>query len=201
MRKSKKGLLLAGSIVGIVSAVLMLISCMFLGLFTAIFSEQLIYDTYANDPAYEIVEEYDGSYIIYDAETGEELFTEEDIVVMVQIPRMIIGMTVGGLSAFAIILMIFGILVLVNTCRDKSNKGPIITLLVFGALMGELLVVGLMIAGLCIKDKPEELPEEDIVVEPTKPNTTPRERTSTRKTTNKTTTATTPRATRKKSIQ
>ena len=165
MGKTKRGLLLAGSIVAIVGAAWMLILCLFLSLFSFVYSETLILESYKSDPAYEVIEEIDGSIVIYDTETGDIVMNEDDIFYAVTVPKIIISVSTIYIFAMAITTLILSIIVLSNTIKRKTKKGPIIALIVFSVLLSDIVVAGLIIAGLCIKDMPKEDKEEDIIVE------------------------------------
>ncbi len=155
MRKTKKGMLLAGSIIAIVAALSMLITGFVMLVANNIVDSNFVYDIYVNDPAYTIDEQLDGSFIIYDKVTGEVELDSEDIDMVVDIVKTIFVAAGVVLLVLAAADATLGILILVNTCKNKFKKGLTIGLLVCGVFTGSILVIGFMIAALCIKDKVE----------------------------------------------
>lgn len=168
MNKAKKGFLIAGSILSLVAVVFAMFFSLGMSLVNMVITEDFMLETYLEDPYFEVVEDIDGSYTIYD-EDGYVVFTDEDISIVVELAHDIInGFNFFNIS-IAIAAAIFAIRLLVKVAKGKCTKGSIIVLLVLTALQMNLLATVFMIIALCKKDhKAEEenpdiqLPTEDI---------------------------------------
>ncbi len=160
MKRTKKGLLVAGAIISILVVLFMMIISLGLSLVNMMVNEDFILDTYKEDPSYEVVENTDGSYVIIDQD-GLEI-TSGDIEIIVNIVKGIIN-TFNFMNMTSVVLtLIFAIMIFVKVSKDKDCKGAIITLIVLSVLQWNFLTLALMIVALCIKDERQEDKEKDI---------------------------------------
>ena len=152
MRKVKKNMLLVGSILAIIAAVGALIGALGMFFISRVVSSDFLYEVYSSDPMYIVTDEADGGYIVYDSETGVEVLNSDDMDIVVSVAKVVITAASIFLIIFGASNLTLGILLLIKTCKNKYSKGLNIALLVSAALSGEMLVLGFMIAGLCIKN-------------------------------------------------
>ncbi len=132
MNKTKKGLLMAGSIIFIIEA------CMLIGLGILIVSSAGVLD-------FKLIEE-----VLIEEGISHTASDINELLEFGKVACVAIGI-VMILSAIAI--GVVSILLLNKTKRNEYSKGLNITLLVFSILIGDMLVMAFMIAGLAIKDK------------------------------------------------
>lgn len=164
MNGTKKGLLVAGSILGIVLSVIMIFSSFVLVAANRLVNEELIVNTYLQDTTIyaEKIELENGQYVIQYEEEGEILqISKQDIQTMVKISKFIINVLSISLLGFSVAMFVLSILILNNASKGKSKKGLIIALIVVSALSSNLVAMGLLIAALCIKDKKPTLENID----------------------------------------
>ena len=153
MNTTKRGFLKAGAILGIIAAAFSILSG--LGMFSVdgVVTEDIIKEIYSTEMGYKLTETNEG-YTIEFTEDGETVtITSEQIQNVLEIAKVVmivLGVIIIGVS---VAMLTISILILKRLKNRTVHKGLIITLLVLGALMSSLLIVGFMIVALCIKDK------------------------------------------------
>lgn len=153
MNSTKRGFLKAGAILGIIAASFSILSG--LGMFSVdgVVTEDIIKEIYSTETGYKLTETNEG-YTIEFTEDGETVtITSEQIQNVLEIAKVVmivLGVIIIGVS---VAMLTISILILKRLKNRTVHKGLIITLLVLGALMSSVLIVGFMIAALCIKDK------------------------------------------------
>lgn len=153
MNSTKRGFLKAGAILGIIAAAFSILSG--LGMFSVdgVVTEDIIKEIYSTETGYKLTETNEG-YTIEFTEDGETVtITSEQIQNVLEIAKVVmivLGVIIIGVS---VAMLVISILILKRLKNRTVHKGLIITLLVLGALMSSLLIVGFMIVALCIKDK------------------------------------------------
>lgn len=133
MNKTKKGLMYAGGILAIVFAAIMLI------LAIVIFCSLI---------------DVDIKLILTEAEYAS--LTLNEINLLTDMGQSMITAMGVFISIVAVLDLVFGIRVILDAKHLRNRKHNIITLLVVNAISGSLLVVGFMIAALCLKFKSAE---------------------------------------------
>ncbi|MFQ6752296.1 MAG: hypothetical protein ACLRFL_01860 [Clostridia bacterium] len=159
MKKSKKAFLITGAIISILVVLFMMFISFGLSLINMMVNEDFILDTYLEDPYYEVVEDTDGSYIIYDQDGILEM-TSDDLKVIVNIVKGIINTFNFMNMASITFTMIFAIRILIKVSKGKNCEGSTIALLVLSIIQWNILTLVLMIVALCVKDESTE--EKDI---------------------------------------
>ncbi len=173
MSKTKKGLMLAGAILGIVLASLMILGGVICVGAMNVVDEQFVTKIFDEDPEYVLVPgANEGEYTyVYTPTNGvadpSMDIDNKEVSMIVKISKVTLG--VGGIVvlALAVCSLVSSIQVLKSANKGVTKKGPVITLLVFSALLGNLVTMGFMIAVLCMRDKRAEdnEPTDTIVVE------------------------------------
>ena len=146
MNKTRKTFMLAGSIVSLVYAgVLILMALILFGTSNMITSE-FVNEIIAQNPSL----------------SGA---TEEQIQAIVELMKMMFNVMSFYIIALAIATIPVAIKVMKNT--GNNNKGAIIALLVLSIFTANNITFAFMIVALCLKNKPVEVveaPEETVVV-------------------------------------
>lgn len=146
MNKTRKTFMLAGSIVSLVYAgVLILMALILFGTSNMITSE-FVNEIIAQDPSLSNI-------------------AEEQIQAMVELIKMMFNVMSFYIIALAIATIPVAIKVMKNT--GNNNKGAIIALLVLSIFTANNITFAFMIVALCLKNKPVEVveaPEETVVV-------------------------------------
>ncbi len=135
MNKTKKGLMRAGGILAIVFAGILIFAA-------------IIYLTSSS-----ILNVTD---LFTEAELTEMGYTTADLQLVTDMLRKVV-IFIGIMSLILAALdLVFGIRVILDAKHLSNRKHNIITLLVVNAISGSLIVVGFMIAALCMKFKSAE---------------------------------------------
>ena len=146
MNKTRKNFMLAGSIVSLVYAgVLILMALILFGTSNMITSE-FVNEIIAQDPSLSDI-------------------AEEQIQAMVELIKMMFNVMSFYIIALAVATIPVAIKVMKNT--GNNNKGAIIALLVLSIFTANNITFAFMIVALCLKNKPVEVveaPEETVVV-------------------------------------
>ena len=146
MNKTRKTFMLAGSIVSLVYAgVLILMALILFGTSNMITSE-FVNEIIAQDPSLSDI-------------------AEEQIQAMVELIKMMFNLMSFYIIALAIATIPVAVKVMKNT--GNNNKGAIIALLVLSIFTENIITFAFMIVALCLKNKPVEVveaPEETVVV-------------------------------------
>lgn len=133
MNKTKRGLLLAGSIIGIVEAVM----CVFLG-FSVLAFRGVVDIAFIEEVLVEI---------------EEVSYTSSDLNELLKLSKIACTVISILLFMYSIALGVISILLLKRTKRGVFAKGLTITMLVLSALISDMLILAFMIASLLIKDE------------------------------------------------
>lgn len=150
MSSKKKGFLKAGTILGIVVAVIMLLSAI------AVFATKNLVTTDFVKEVLVASEEYVNiEGVIYEkTSTGATgaVLTEEEIKLTVDIIQS--GMTMIGIFCIGIgaAMLVVSILLIHKTNKLQYSMGLTIALLVLSLFAGNLITMAFMIVALCIKD-------------------------------------------------
>jgi len=153
MNKMRKGFLTAGSIVTIVSVLLGILGSVVLFVAAHIFTEKFIIKTFESETNYTFTEEADGGYVISYTDDGDLVEIEDETInLIVKVGKIaFVVMGIGSL-ALSIAKLVFGILVLLATLKEKFAKGKVITLLVLSLISSSILEAVLIIVGMCYTD-------------------------------------------------
>ena len=160
MRKSKKGLLLAGSIMTVVVNVLAIIAAILLIWIGSKFTEAAIVEIFRAVPEtyqYETNYFYQGviyDYVIIDMAAGE-IMLPETIEMTAGIFKTLFSILGFVILAFAGIKTLLAVIALAKSGK-KFAKGAVITLIVFSFLTFSILEAALLIASVAIRDKKSE---------------------------------------------
>lgn len=167
MNKTRKGSLIAASIITIVASAFAIFGGLFCFLVGSLFDDNMIKKEYMNDENYTYVENGDDYYFTY-MEDGEEVkVTEEDIEFITEIVSTILYVA-GGISiAVSAAKLTLAIRILIATNREKYAKGSIISLLVLSALNGNIIELVLLVLAMCSKDQETKQPLGLNDIEPT----------------------------------
>lgn len=173
MTKTKKGLLTAGSIIGIASAVLSLILAVILSFSTFFITEKFILDLYKDEVSnYTYIQQSDDDYMITFDEDGVKYeLTDDDIEDVVKIVRGIVAGFSFAIIGLHIALLVLSIMLLKATNKDKDRKGITIALLVLFLISENIIAAGLIIASLFfnkVEEKDNNNKQDDIVLEDVK---------------------------------
>ncbi len=151
MNSTKKGFMMAGSIIAMVVAGIAIIMSLILlsarSIIDTEFVTKVINEMNATNPADPIS------------------MTQENIDIIMKLSRILLLVGSLILIALAVIYIVFGVKVIKLAKAGSNKKGPVITLLVFAILGGNLLVVAFMIVSLCLKFKEEKPETPEIEVE------------------------------------
>lgn len=93
------------------------------------------------------------SDLLTQAEINELGYTQEELDLLLISMRNLVKVLGGFLLVISAMDLIFGIRVILDGKHLNNRKHNIITLLVVNVISGSLLVVGFMIAALCMKFK------------------------------------------------
>ena len=163
MNKAKKGVLTGASIFSIVASCFAILASLVLFLLGTIFTEELVKETYLTDSEYQYAETVDGYYFTYMKDGQELIITQDDIIMVTSISKGVCFVAGAFYLVTAIAKLVLAIKILINNGKDKYAKGSVIALLVFSILSSSIIEVGLLIAGLCIKNKVEIKEKERVV--------------------------------------
>lgn len=146
MNNTRKAFLLAGSIVSFVEAgVLILVGLIVFGM-SSMITVEMVNELLAMDPT-----------------MGE--LTEAQVQAMVQLVKLLYT----GIAIYVLALSIATIPVAVKVIKNTENnkKGAIIALLVLSIFTSNIITFAFMIVGLCLKNNPVEIVEnqETVTVE------------------------------------
>lgn len=155
MTKTRKGFLKAGAIIGIISAILVILSSFIIFSFGTKITEDKTVELLKLSDELQYVEEGDGSY--YFVETDEEgntlIIDQETVKITSKVLKFIvIGFATIEL-ALSVSFLILSIKLLSKTQKGIYSKGLTISTLVISALVGELIVLAFIIIALCSKNK------------------------------------------------
>lgn len=169
MSKTKKGFLIAGAIITLLSCVVMLLSSKIFDMAKDFINEDFIIKSYEEE-GYQKITNPDGSYVLQleDEITYEKTnVTEDEVQLIIKGSYVVIDTVKFSLLAFSVISGILAVCILVQTSKEKSKKGTIVALLVISALTFNYITMAFMIVALCIKNKPKVVIEsnDDIVLQ------------------------------------
>ena len=144
MTSTKKGLMLAGSIVGIVEAAVMILMSIIIFASIGMVNEEFILAT-------------------LEAESSAVTFTPEEMMATISLTKTLLGIMGAYVLIMSAVMLALSIVVMAQRRKGVSKKGTIIALIVISALNANLVTAGFMIACLCIKDKtPQQIVEENM---------------------------------------
>ena len=159
MTKTKSGFLKAGAILGIIWAGFFAIFGMTLFTIQGELSHKYIIEDIMEykKTEYDTINNFDGSITYKLTKDGETRTIEsEKLDEIIELSKKVL--TVGGIYvlAFSVASLALSILVLVNSEKEKANKGLIISLLCVSVFSANILTLAFMIVALCLKDKKVE---------------------------------------------
>ncbi len=170
MKKSKKGFLLAGTIITIIACILAVILSLGAVKASSDVTENFVKDIFKEDTdIYTYRETAEGGYyfIYNDKELGEVYIYEdtiEQVALIVKVGLVVAGVVLGG---FAIAKFILAVSMISKVKKNKYPKGSTIALLVlsilsFGILEAILLIVAMVIKENSAKEEPvqAQMPEK-----------------------------------------
>lgn len=146
MNKTRKTFMLAGSIVSLVYAGVLILMALILFGTSNMITTEFVNEIIAQDPSLSNI-------------------AEEQIQAMVELIKMMFNVMSFYIIALAIATIPVAIKVMKNT--GNNNKGAIIALLVLSIFTANNITFAFMIVALCLKNKPVEVveaPEETVVV-------------------------------------
>lgn len=156
MTKAKSGFLKAGAIFGIIWAGFFAIFGMTLFTIQGELSHKYIIEDIMEykKTEYDTINNFDGSITYKLTKDGEVKEIKGDqLDDIIELSKKVL--TVGGIYvlAFSVASLALSILVLVNSEKEKANKGLIISLLCVSVFSANILTLAFMIVALCLKDK------------------------------------------------
>lgn len=159
MTKTKSGFLKAGAILGIIWAGFFAIFGMTLFTIQGELSHKYIIEDIMeySKTEYDAIENFDGSITYKLTKDGEvKEIKGEQLDDIIELSKKVL--TIGGVYvlAFSVASLALSILVLVNSEKEKANKGLIISLLCVSVFSANILTLAFMIVALRLKDKKVE---------------------------------------------
>ncbi len=134
MTKTKKGFMIAGGVLGIISSTLIILCGALLFMCIGYVNVAMLEEILAQDSI---------------------AFTSEELSQFVTLFKQFFTVSGITLLAFGAVNLVFSILVIVNAAKGNCKKGSVITLLVLSVLTGNILTAAFMIVVLCLKNKVE----------------------------------------------
>lgn len=161
MTKTKRTFLYAGSILGILSAVFMLlIGCVFF-ICAPVMTKDIVIDSYYEDVNYtaydanDVPTENKEDIVYFQENTSGEKITVKDINALVKILKTVVLFLAFILVGLGVAEMAFSIIVINVAAKGSKRLAAIVTLLILGAVTCNFLTMAFMIVGLCLKNKPD----------------------------------------------
>ena len=154
MNKTKKGLLTANSILTIIGCAFQILISLVLFLAGGLVSEQMMKDSYLEDPEYSYYENLDGSYYFTTIDDNVEItITEDEIEVLSKVISIVVYVLGGVMLAQSIAKLVLAIRILVINNQNKYAKGSVIALLVLSIIDTNIIQIILLILAMCQKDE------------------------------------------------
>ncbi|MBQ3047782.1 MAG: hypothetical protein IJD48_02060 [Clostridia bacterium] len=172
MSKTKKGLLMSGTIITIVTCSLAVIGAILLIWFGSKFTESALVEIFRSAPE---VYQYETNFYYYETgltyeyviiditTTPNSIMLPETIAMAAELFQLVFNVVGFVVLAFAGIKLLLSVIALATSSK-KFAKGAVITLIVFSFLTLSLLEAGLLIGSLCAKNKAKT--EEPAATEP-----------------------------------
>ena len=161
MTKTKKAFLYAGSILGILSSIFILLVGFVFFICAPIMDKNIIFDSYYEDLNYTAYDATDNptenkdDVVYFQENTSGEKVAVKDIEAFTKILKTVIIFLAFILVGLGVAEMAFSIIVINVASKGSKRLASIITLLILSAVTCNLLTMAFMVVGLCLRNKPE----------------------------------------------